>query len=47
MVSRVHSSSDLMRGLSHILDDSMKNLPDDLAELEDLRRFQDFVPYDS
>ena len=36
MVSRTHSASDLMRGLSHVLDDSMKNLPDDLDELKEL-----------
>lgn len=35
MVSRVNSTSELSRGLSHILFDADGKLPDDVAELED------------
>lgn len=36
MLSRTHSASALMRGLSHVLDDSLKNLPEDLDSLQEL-----------
>ena len=35
MVSRANSTSELSRGLSHILFDADGKLPDDVAELED------------
>lgn len=36
MLSRTHSARDLMRGLSHVLEDSLKNLPEDLDSLQEL-----------
>ena len=44
LMSRRWSTSELVDGLSHLLNDSSAELPDDMAKLQDSRALQPLCP---